>query len=124
VNHRVFIDDLNGGPGWTWTTDLALIRGFYGAICIVSWSFGNSASLHQRLGEWDVRPTATWDRRHQVGASRMWEEEVAALPYKHRVSIQTRKTVERLPAKQVFRLVIVWLRRSSLLSTPADHTQI
>jgi len=27
-NSRVFTDDLNGGPGWTWTTDLALIRGF------------------------------------------------------------------------------------------------
>jgi hypothetical protein len=25
-NSRVFTDDLNGGPGWTWTTDLALIR--------------------------------------------------------------------------------------------------
>ena len=27
-------------------------------------------------------------------------------------------------AKQAFRLVIVWLRGRSLLSTPADHTQI
>ena len=26
-NRRVYIGDLNGGPGWTWTTDLALIRG-------------------------------------------------------------------------------------------------
>jgi len=25
-NRRVYIGDLNGGPGWTWTTDLALIR--------------------------------------------------------------------------------------------------
>jgi hypothetical protein len=24
-NDRVFTDDLNGGPGWTLTTDLALI---------------------------------------------------------------------------------------------------
>jgi len=33
-NRRVFTGDFDGGPGWTWTTDLALIRGFYGAICI------------------------------------------------------------------------------------------
>ena len=39
---------------------LALIRVIYGAICIVSWSFGNSASLHQRLGEYGFRTTATW----------------------------------------------------------------
>ena len=25
-NDRLFTGDLNGGPGWTWTTDLALIR--------------------------------------------------------------------------------------------------
>jgi hypothetical protein len=45
--------------------------------------------------------------RHQVGASRTREEEVAALPCEHRVSIhdQIRKAVERLPAKQVFYLV-------------------
>jgi len=32
-------------------------------------SLGNLVSLHQRLGEWAFRTTATWDRRHQVGAS-------------------------------------------------------
>ena len=26
ANHRVFTDDCDGGPGWTCTTDLALIR--------------------------------------------------------------------------------------------------
>jgi len=31
----------------------------------------------------------------------MWDEKVAALPYEHRVSIQTQKAVERLPAKQL-----------------------
>src|SRR6266436_9384210 len=41
-------------------TDLALIRGIYGAICIVSNLLGNLASLHQRLGESGFRTTATW----------------------------------------------------------------
>jgi hypothetical protein len=48
---------------------------------------------------------------HQVGGSKTWEEEVAAFPFEHRINIQTRKTVERLPAKQAFCLVTVRLCR-------------